>query len=263
LTTVKRLPMGATYRLDSTQDPAVAAEKGAENLKWERMSMDADLIGAVSRSPFFSMLAGEDRARLLGYSQARHFDLGGTLFHSGEPARDFFVIASGSVALSVDGGRGEVLAAGDLAGEDAVFDRGAYGATAQALLPVDAVAVPAGPFFAHMEDRFEVVLALLAGASAGLRGMIQEITELKLLSTARRLANHLAGLTDKRTGAARIVLPCEKHVLAERLGMQPESLSRAFAKLRAHGVTVGRNDELLVRDVAALRRYACSTDLDS
>lgn len=226
--------------------------------------MDADVIGAVSRSPFFSMLSGEDRARLLGYSQARHFDLGGTLFRSGDPARDFFVIASGSVGLSAGGdGRTEVLAAGDLAGEDAVFDRGAYGVTAQALLPVDAVVVPADPFFTHMEERFEVVLALLAGASAGLRGMIHEITELKLLSTARRLANYLAGLAGDRAGAARIVLPCEKHVLAERLGMQPESLSRAFAKLRAHGVTVGRNDELLVRDVDALRRYACSSDLDS
>ncbi|HEY0837360.1 MAG TPA: Crp/Fnr family transcriptional regulator [Azospirillum sp.] len=226
--------------------------------------MDADVIGAVSRSPFFSMLSGEDRARLLGYSEARHFDLGSALFHSGDPARDFFVIASGSVGLSVGaGGRMDVLAAGDLAGEDAVFDRGTHGATARALLPVDAVAVPAGPFFAHMEDRFEVVLALLAGASAGLRGMIQEITELKLLSTARRLANFLVGLAGDREGAARLVLPCEKHVLAERLGMQPESLSRAFAKLRAQGVTVGRNDALLVRDVGALRGYAGSSDFDS
>jgi CRP-like cAMP-binding protein len=108
-----------------------------------------------------------------------------------------------------------------------------------------------------------VVLGLLAGASSGLRGLIQEITELKLLSTTRRLANYLAGLAGDRTGAVRLVLPCEKHVLAERLGMQPESLSRAFAKLRAQGVTVGRNDALLVRVVDLLRRYACSSDLDS
>ena len=43
-------------------------------------------------------------------------------------------------------------------------------------------------------------------------------------------------------------------LIAGRLGMKPETLSRSLAKLRAFGVeTTGR--ELMIRDVGALRAH--------
>jgi len=230
--------------------------------------MDAELARAIAQSAFLSLLPVEDLRRLLGYSEARPLDTGAVLFRAGDPADRFYLVVAGNVALSAgDAGGGEdivdVLAPGDLAGEEAVFDRGAHAITAQALLPSRALVVDADPFFAHLDERFEVVLALLAGCSARLRGQIHEITELKLRCTTRRLANFLVGLAGTRKeGAARIVLPCGKHQLAERLGMKPESLSRAFAKLRPHGVATGRGDDVLIDDVGTLRRFCRSGDGD-
>jgi len=231
--------------------------------------MDAELARAISQSTALSLLPVEDLRRLLGYSEARHFDMGSVLFHSGDPAERFYLVVAGSVGLCAGeapdrDGLLDVLTVGDLAGEEAVFDRGAHGAMAQALLPSRVLAVDADPFFAHLDDRFEVVLALLAGASARLRGAIHEITELKLCCTTRRLANFLVGLAGiRKEGAVHIVLPSGKHQLADRLGMKPESLSRAFAKLRPHGVATGRGDDVLIEDVGALRRYCRSSDFDS
>ena len=42
-----------------------------------------------------------------------------------------------------------------------------------------------------------------------------------------------------------------KSLLANRLGMKPESLSRALARLRAHGVTVNR-EIVKIADVGRL-----------
>jgi len=50
-------------------------------------------------------------------------------------------------------------------------------------------------------------------------------------------------------------LPYDKVLIAARLGLKPESLSRAFAKLRSFGVSV-HAEHVTVNDVAKLRRLA-------
>jgi hypothetical protein len=50
-------------------------------------------------------------------------------------------------------------------------------------------------------------------------------------------------------------LPYDKVLIAVRLGLKPESLSRAFAKLRSIGVAVHAS-HVAVSDVAKLRQLA-------
>ena len=70
-----------------------------------------------------------------------------------------------------------------------------------------------------------------------------------------RLANWLLS-QDQQTGATgRFVLPFEKKVLASRLGMAPEVLSRTFASLVSYNVKV-RGANVEIRDVDALRKLA-------
>mgnify|MGYP000870833733 FL=1 len=52
-----------------------------------------------------------------------------------------------------------------------------------------------------------------------------------------------------------MVLPYDKSLIAGRLGMKPESLSRAFARLRESGVTV-RQNHAAISSVADLRAFA-------
>jgi hypothetical protein len=50
-------------------------------------------------------------------------------------------------------------------------------------------------------------------------------------------------------------LPYDKVLIAGRLGLTPESLSRAFARLRSIGVVVDAS-HVVVKDVAKLRQLA-------
>ena len=49
-------------------------------------------------------------------------------------------------------------------------------------------------------------------------------------------------------------LPYDKKLIASRLGMKPETFSRALAQLRNHGVTI-KGGDARIADLAVLHRH--------
>ncbi|MFN3673884.1 MAG: helix-turn-helix domain-containing protein [Bosea sp. (in: a-proteobacteria)] len=77
----------------------------------------------------------------------------------------------------------------------------------------------------------------------------------KLRSNLERLANWLVA-HDAQTGSTgRITLPFDKRVLAARLGMAPEVLSRSMAALGPYRVTVS-GPQVQIGDRDALTKLA-------
>ena len=66
--------------------------------------------------------------------------------------------------------------------------------------------------------------------------LMTELRQLKAHTPAQRLGWYLLRLADASTGAARIKLPYRKSIIAGRIGITPESLSRALARLAEFGV---------------------------
>jgi len=69
------------------------------------------------------------------------------------------------------------------------------------------------------------------------------------------VAEFLLELAPCKEGACEVVLPYDKVLIAGRLGMKPESQSRAFVRLRDQGVTIRQNNAV-IEDVTALRAFA-------
>jgi CRP/FNR family transcriptional regulator, transcriptional activator FtrB len=107
---------------------------------------------------------------------------------------------------------------------------------------------------AFMEDP---VLArrLTHELALGYRSLVKELNNQKLRSNLERLANWIIreDAVAGRTGT--FTLPFEKKVLAARLGMAPEVLSRTFANLVAYGVNVN-GKVIKVGDNGALQSLA-------
>ncbi len=67
---------------------------------------------------------------------------------------------------------------------------------------------------------------------------MKELKAQKLRSSVQRLANWIVKESLLNDGADVVMIPYEKRTLAAYLGMTPENLSRNFATLGSHGVTV-------------------------
>jgi CRP/FNR family transcriptional activator FtrB len=84
------------------------------------------------------------------------------------------------------------------------------------------------------------------------RGVVQELKNQKLRSSLERLANWIIRRDHEAGSTGRFDLPFEKRVLAARLGMAPEGLSRSLAaladyhvKISGKTVTIGDRDAIM------------------
>lgn len=87
------------------------------------------------------------------------------------------------------------------------------------------------------------------------RDLVRSLKNEKLRSGAERLANWILQAKRQQGDLKRIELTFDKRVLASRLGMTPENLSRNLALLAKHGVSSGSRD-IVIEDSAALENFA-------
>ncbi len=179
------------------------------------------------------------------------------LFSDGEPAHSFFVVGAGRVKvfkLSADGKEQILLIAnpGDSFAEAAMFSGGNFPASAQALVDSQLVAISRERFVALVGKSPDLAISIIARLSDLLRKMTRLVEELSLSDVTSRLAHHLCGFVDPKTGTTKrkIMLPETKTTLAAQLGTIPETLSRSLAKLTREGVIKvdGRSIEILDPD---------------
>jgi CRP-like cAMP-binding protein len=183
-----------------------------------------------------------------------------TLFRQGEPATAFFIVINGWVKLYRIAVSGEetvlnVLTKGGSYAEAHALTGAHYPATAEAVSEARVVRIPADHVVRCIRETPDIALAMIASASQHLHHLVEQIEHLKAQSGVQRVAEFLASLAPVESGAYDIALPYDKVLIAARLGLKPESLSRAFAKLRAVGVAV-HAAHVAVNDVGKLRQLA-------
>ncbi len=97
--------------------------------------------------------------------------------------------------------------------------------------------------------------AIVIELAHGYRRVIKDLKNHKLRTGTERLANWLIHNEIDQGRQGFVDIPFEKRVLASRLGMTPENLSRAFAALRSHGVKV-KGIRIEITEPEGLARFA-------
>lgn len=216
-------------------------------------------IQIAERSRILSALSAPVRACLLSKARIRCFPRGSTIFIQGETTGSLKIVVGGLVKLyriapsgceaivdlSATGRSFEELAA--LRGE--CHRLSAQAATDVRLLLIDVTGLDACP-----AGREELTSAIVSATAQSLDSLLAEVERLKVQSGAQRLTHFLMTLCEADEGPCEVDLPYEKHLIAGRLGMKPESLSRAIGRLRGLGVSV-RLNRVVIDDVAVLRNY--------
>lgn len=128
-------------------------------------------------------------------------------------------------------------------------------ASVEAVTPARLMSLDVARLRRRMQDDPALSRALLMAASIDLRQLVAHLEELKAMTGPARLAAMILKLSEGQGGAREVSLPYEKQLIAGRLGMTPESFSRAISQLKAHGVCVSR-EKLEIADVGRLKEFA-------
>jgi CRP-like cAMP-binding protein len=217
-------------------------------------------IAAVRSAPIFASLPPPAFEALLNGATVKSVTRGELLFVQGDPVTAFFVVLDGWVKvyrLTPSGGEAvvAVFTRGQSFAEAAAFVGGRFPASGEAVTDGRILRLHSGNLLRLIRENPDVGLAMLASTSMHLHMLVQQIEQLKAHTGAQRVAEFLTSLCKVEQGSCKIGLPYDKALIAGRLGMQPESLSRAFSRLRQIGVHIEQNTAL-IDDIARLRLYA-------
>lgn len=199
---------------------------------------------------------------MLRSSFLQRFPAGVELVREGEAADFLHVVVEGKVevfsayreretTVSVLGpGQCFIMAA-------VVLDR-VYLKSARSLTPARILLVPADAVRRYFSEDAAFARCLATDLAEAYRMVVKELKNQKLRSGLERLANWLLVYRAEHGHASRLELPFGKKVLAARLGMAPEVLSRSFAALVPYKVKV-TGASIEIRDVEALTKLARPT----
>jgi CRP/FNR family transcriptional activator FtrB len=219
----------------------------------------ADDLAALGRLPLFCDLPPSVLAEITVDASVIRHARDDIIFHQGDIPQSLRVVLDGQVGLMgtvTDGGETlvEILKAGEMFIAAAVLTEKPFLMSAVALQPSRVLSLPGERFRRDVRERSDLAFLMLTSMAKHYRMLVREVKDLKLKSAAQRLALYLLGLTAKREGSTILHLPHSKSIIAARVGVRPETLSRAFAHLKQRGVVVDGH-AVAVADIPALRAY--------
>ncbi len=218
----------------------------------------------VRRSPLFTGLPDKMLEHLLEHACVVEHSRGKLLFLREQPAELIYLLLDGWVKVFRDTQDGEqtvvaVLKPGETVAEAAIFLGCNYPASAEVVSDARLLEIPAEPFLGLLRENSDFSLKMLGALSQRLRGLILHIEQIQARSTPQRLGDFILSLSEVDDAKSAVVhFPYDKSLVAARLGMKPESLSRALAKLREYGVKT-KGTEVVIADVGKLREYCQSS----
>jgi len=210
--------------------------------------------------PLFKGLEEHELAKIKEGVHLLHFAEGEHLFSQGQLADRFFLVRQGQVKLyrlSPTGNEKviEIISPGQSFAEAVMFmDVQRYPVSAQALTPVELYAINNKNFLAVLRESVDTCFRVMGDMSIRLRKRLNEIDALTLQNATLRLVNYLLGQVPKDAdNDVDVELPAAKNIIASRLSVQPETLSRILHNLSDKGLISVKGLHVVIHDVKGLR----------
>ena len=174
------------------------------------------------------------------------------LFHRGDPADGFYFVLSGQIELGFVAANGEkkileVFGANRTFAEAVTFMRKhAYPATAAAVTESEIIKIPNAPYVEWLHRDPDACLRLLADVCQHLHARVVEVERSTVQNAKTRLTAFLLdAVRESELDSATVNLTLPKYVIASRLSIKPETLSRILRSMV--------QDKLIESDDAAVR----------
>jgi CRP-like cAMP-binding protein len=223
----------------------------------------------IANLPLFRELSSEQRSRIAAGARLLRVARGETLFRRGDPAAGTYIVCFGRIKLSFVSPTGaekviEIIEQGQSFGEAVMFLEVPHVVGAQALADSLLVLVPKETVFDSIDRDPVFARRMLAGLSRRLHQLVADVEAYSTRSGTERLIGFLlrdcVAAGDEGgagpQGSIDIELPVAKGIIASRLNLTQEHLSRILHDLSALGLIEVHGRRIHVRDLERLRRHA-------
>lgn len=226
------------------------------------MEKDTAQRDAIRRHYLFSGLEESDFDELITSIAVETFEKGAALFHRGDEANNFYLVESGQIELSMISADGqkkviEVVSHGGTFAEAVLFMRETkYPVTAEALSNSTVFRIPNQSYFDLLRNNPDACLRLLSDVSRHLHARVREIERLTIQNARSRLSSYLIDhIVESDDDEATVRLNLPRHIIASRLSITPETLSRLFRVMSDDGILTIDDRLIFVHSLARLRPY--------
>jgi len=222
--------------------------------------MDRQDFEQLSQSRLFHGLREDMLRRLIGNEAPRNYPKGHLLFQQGDQADHFYFVLEGWVKLYRLMPTGEeaimhIFTKGETFAEAAMFAGRKYPVTAEVVADARLLSINSNHFEKQISESPKIALRMLATTAERLKQLVTEVEQIKGRNSLERVAFFLLSLCPDEETSTVLDLPYEKSLIASRLNIKPESLSRVLKKLRDYGISSVKN-QIIVSDVQKLRQLA-------
>lgn len=187
------------------------------------------------------------------------------LFVNKEPANNFYLITQGWMKLyreNIDGEQSviDILSKHKIFGKNAIFENNVHSFTAESVEDSKLISLPLTLLKSEIEQNAKFAIEIMASMAQQRKQQDQEIENRTLKNAPQRIGCFLLNLTNRRqSGSTTISLPYDKTLIASKLGMQPETFSRALNKLKSQITMDVKGSDIYIDDIKDLVNYACSS----
>jgi len=227
-----------------------------------QMSLNHSQLESLKQAPLFRSLSESHLQQLQPYLSTRQMKQGEQLFHEGQAAESFYLLLKGQIKLYRVSPTGnekviEIVRPGQTFAEALMFlDTPEYPVSAQNLSAVELVAINSRGFHQLLSESNETCFRVMGSISIRLRQLLNEIDALTLQNATLRLVNYLLYLVPEGDkGKTDITLPAAKNIIASRLSIQPETLSRILTVLSGRHLISVEGLNIRIHDIEALRAF--------
>ena len=226
------------------------------------MHADSAVARELRHHYLFSALSEAQHARLLASAVLRRVVAGEHLFDQGDTAMHFFLLRSGCVKLFRLSPEGDekimrLIRPSETFAETILFmDPPRYPVHGEGVEAGELVALDRDTFLAILEESFPTCRAVMAQLTLRIQSHWDEIETLALQNSRYRVVHYLLGLLPSgASGQVILTLPARKTVIAARVAVTPETLSRTLRALSDESLIDVADDVVTIRDVERLRRH--------
>jgi len=215
----------------------------------------------MKKAPLFMGLNEKEFEQIIKGTSVTTLRSGETLFSQFQPATDFFYVVKGKIKislLSIDGAEKVV----DIINQESTFAeaiilRGmeGYPVNSEAIGDTIVLKISAESYTQVLSQSTEACLKIISCLSTRTHWLMNEMERLSLHNASYRLISFLLeSIDDDRHDAVEITLSAPKHVIASRLSITPETLSRTLKNLSKKELLEVHENHIILNNPVELRK---------